>query len=133
MAGAAGPGLAPGVLLPDTRPVEPADGNPRPLHEFTHHPGHTLLVLGGPHGDSGQVGELVADLARLRGPVVSAVLGFSTHPSDGSVGRIDEALAAQLGVTDVTVLAVRPDRYVGFRDNAGQRRAVEAYLEALVA
>jgi hypothetical protein len=33
----------------------------------------------------------------------------------------------------VTVLAVRPDRYVGFRDDAGDPRAVAAYLEALVA
>jgi hypothetical protein len=33
----------------------------------------------------------------------------------------------------VTVLAVRPDRYIGFRDDAGDPRAVEAYLEALVA
>jgi hypothetical protein len=33
----------------------------------------------------------------------------------------------------VTVLGVRPDRYFGLRDDAGDPRAVEAYLEALVA
>jgi len=33
----------------------------------------------------------------------------------------------------VTVLAVRPDRYVGLRDDGGDPRAVEAYLNALVA
>jgi hypothetical protein len=28
-------------------------------------------------------------------------------------------VAAQLGVVGVTVLAGRPDRYIGFRDDAG--------------
>jgi FAD binding domain len=54
VAGDDGAGLAPGLLLPDTRPVEPADGEPRPLHELTHRRGHTLLVLGGPQADPGR-------------------------------------------------------------------------------
>jgi hypothetical protein len=32
----------------------------------------------------------------------------------------------------VTVLAVRPDRYIGLRDDSGDPRAVGAYLDALV-
>ncbi len=128
-----GPGLAPGQLLPDTPNVKPADRNPCRLHELTHNPGHTLLVLGGPQADPRRVGGLVVDLGRLRGPVVSAVVGFSTHPHGGSVGRMDESVAAQLGVDDVTVLVVRPDRYIGFRDNTGDPGTVEAYLRALVA
>jgi hypothetical protein len=42
----------PGRLLPDTAHVEPVDGDPRPLHQLAHRTGHTLLVLGGPHGGS---------------------------------------------------------------------------------
>ena len=38
-----------------------------------------------------------------------------------------------LGVVGVTVLAVRPDRYIGLRDDSGDPEAVDAYLEALVA
>jgi 2-polyprenyl-6-methoxyphenol hydroxylase-like FAD-dependent oxidoreductase len=133
VAGDDGPGLAPGVLLPDTGPVEPTDGDPRPLHALTHHPGHTLLVLGGPEADPRQVRDLVAELTPRVGPVVSSVVGLSTSPSDGSVGRIDTSVAAQLGVAGVTILAVRPDRYVGFRDNGGNPDAVVTYLEALVA
>jgi hypothetical protein len=48
------------------------------------------------------------------------------------VGRIDESVAAQLGVVGVTVLRVRPDRYIGLRDDGGDPRAVRAYLDALV-
>jgi 2-polyprenyl-6-methoxyphenol hydroxylase-like FAD-dependent oxidoreductase len=124
--------LAPGLLLPDTRPVEPVDGDPRPLHELTHHHRHTLLVLGGPQADPVRVGDLVTRLERLRGTVVDAVIGLGTRPGGPSVGRIDESVAAQLGVVGVTVLGVRPDRYIGFRDDSGDPRAVDAYLDALV-
>jgi 2-polyprenyl-6-methoxyphenol hydroxylase-like FAD-dependent oxidoreductase len=97
--------LAPGVLLPDT---------PQRLHELTHVPGHTLLVLGGPQADAARVSALVSEL-------------------DAVVGTTDEALAAQLGVVDVTILAVRPDRYVGLRDDRGDPRVVARYLDGLVA
>jgi 2-polyprenyl-6-methoxyphenol hydroxylase-like FAD-dependent oxidoreductase len=95
--------LAPGVLLPDT---------PQRLHELTHRPGHTLLVLGGPQADPARVNALVTEL-------------------DAAVGTMDEAVAAQLGVVDVTILAVRPDRYVGLRDDSGDPRVVAEYLERL--
>jgi 2-polyprenyl-6-methoxyphenol hydroxylase-like FAD-dependent oxidoreductase len=127
-----GPGLAPGRLLPDTGDVEPADGDPRPLHELTHHPGHTLIVLGGPQADPGRIDDLVAELEGRCGRAVDAVVGLSTRPGSPQVGRIDESTAAQLGVVGVTVLWVRPDRYIGLRDDSGDPRAVGAYLDALL-
>jgi 2-polyprenyl-6-methoxyphenol hydroxylase-like FAD-dependent oxidoreductase len=133
VAGDDGSGLAPGLLLPDTRPVDPADGEPRPLHELTHRRGHTLLVLGGPQADPGRVAELVTELEGRSGAAVDAVVGLSTRPSRPPVGRIDESVAAQLGVVGVTVLGVRPDRYIGLRDDSGDPRAVEEYFDALVA
>jgi 2-polyprenyl-6-methoxyphenol hydroxylase-like FAD-dependent oxidoreductase len=123
---------APGRLLPDTQPVEPADGDPRPLHELTHRRGHTLLVLGGPQADPGRVGDLVRELAARSGTAVDAVVGFCTRPGGPRLGRIDESVAAQLGVVGVTVLGVRPDRYIGLRDDSGDPSAVETYLNALV-
>jgi hypothetical protein len=95
--------LAPGVLLPDT---------PQRLHELTHRPGHTLLVLGGPQADPARMNALVTEL-------------------DAAVGTMDEAVAAQLGVVDVTILAVRPDRYVGLRDDSGDPRVVAEHLDRL--
>jgi hypothetical protein len=132
VAGDDGSGLAPGLLLPDTRQVEPADGDPRPLHELTHRRGYTLLVLGGPKADPGRVAELVAKLEGRSGAAVDAVVGLCTRPGGPQVGRIDETVAAQLGVVGVTLLAVRPDRYIGFRNDNGDPRAVEAYFDALL-
>ncbi len=133
VAGDDGSGPPPGALLPDTRPVQPVEGAPRPLHEFTHRPGQTLIVLGGPAADPRRVAELVAELEQRSGAAVDAVLGFCTRREGLPVGHIDESTAAQLGVTDVTVLGVRPDRYIGLRDDTGDPEAAEAYLTALVA
>jgi hypothetical protein len=42
-------------------------------------------------------------------------------------------VAEQVGVDGVTVLAIRPDRYVGLRAHSADARAVRAYVEALTA
>jgi 2-polyprenyl-6-methoxyphenol hydroxylase-like FAD-dependent oxidoreductase len=132
VAGDGGSDLRPGLRLPDTGDVEPVDGDPRPLHELTHRRGHTLLVLGGREADPGRVGNLVTELEGRSGAAVDAVVGLCAHPGGPQVGRIDESVAAQLGVVGVTVLGVRPDRYIGLRDDSGDPREVAAYLNALV-
>lgn len=132
VAGDNGTAPAPGVLLPDTRNVEPVDGKPQRLHELTHRRGHTLIVLGGPQADPGRVRDLVTELESRSSAAVDAVVGLSTRPAGPPVGRIDESLAAQLGILGVTVLGVRPDRYIGLRDDSGDPQAVDAYLNALV-
>src|SRR5207248_10180277 len=111
--------VGPGRLLPDTPNVEPADGEPSALHELTHRRGHTLIVLGGPNADPARVNELVATLHSRAGAAVDGVVGLCTHPDGTPLGAIDGSVAARLGVDDVTILAVRPDRYVGLRDDSG--------------
>lgn len=125
--------LAPGVLLPDTLHVNPADGEPQRLHELAHHRGHTLLVLGGPQGDPARVAELVTELEQRPRAALDGVVGLCTRPGGPSVGTMDDAVAAQLGVVDVTILGVRPDRYVGLRHEGGDPRVVAKHLDALVA
>jgi len=132
VAGDEGFGAAPGRLLPDTGDVEPVDGEPRPLHQLTHRPGHTMIVLGGPRGDPRRVAELTSELERRSGAAVDAVLGLCMRPADQPVGRIDESVAAQLGVVNITVLGVRPDRYIGLRDDRGDPQVVETYLKDLL-
>ena len=44
-----------------------------------------------------------------------------------------ESIAEQLGVRGLTVLAVRPDRYVGLRHDGADPGAVGRYLEAVSA
>jgi 2-polyprenyl-6-methoxyphenol hydroxylase-like FAD-dependent oxidoreductase len=132
VAGDDGSEVAPGLRLPDTGPVVTVDGDPRPLHELTHRRGLTLIVLGGSQADPDRVGNVVTELEGLSCAAVDAVVGLSTRPGGPQVGKIDDSVAAQLGVVGVTVLAVRPDRYIGLRDDRGDPRAVAAYLDALV-
>ena len=121
--GDAGAGLVPGDRLPSA------------LHELAHRPGHTLLVIGGPEAAPGQVAELAAALedAHSSSPVVDAVIGLSAETEISPIGEIGEFASERLGIEGVTVLAVRPDHYVGFRHDGRDPGAVQAYLDALTA
>jgi 2-polyprenyl-6-methoxyphenol hydroxylase-like FAD-dependent oxidoreductase len=124
---------APGTLLPDTAPVYQRAAGSAPLHQFAHRPGHTVFVIGGPAAHPGAVGDLVGELeATHRGSTaLEAVLGFSTRHNESAVGWIDEEVAELLGINGLTVLAIRPDRYVGLRDDAAAPEPVAHYLESL--
>jgi len=112
--GAPHDGLAPGELFPET---------PARLHRLAHRAGHTVLVLGGPSADPAGIDRLGAELAADfdGSPVVEAVVGR----------RLDAAVAEQLAIDGVTVLAVRPDRFVGLRHDGGDPRAVRDYVAKL--
>jgi hypothetical protein len=43
---------------------------------------------------------------------------------------MERSVADQLGIEAVTVLAVRPDRYIGFRHDGTNLRALERYFGA---
>jgi hypothetical protein len=133
--GEAGGPLAAGVRLPLTDPVRSPEGERSALHELTHRSGHTLLVLGGHDGTAAQVTELAASLeaAHADSPLVSATAALATRDGDPGIGRMDESVAEQLGVREVTILAVRPDRYVGLRHDGPGPGAVGRYLEAVSA
>jgi 2-polyprenyl-6-methoxyphenol hydroxylase-like FAD-dependent oxidoreductase len=122
-------GTGAGERLPDLRAAQMPGAEPGALHELTYRDEHTLLVLGGPRARSADVGRLAG--ARRPGPVFGAVLGLTVEPDGPSVGRIDAVIAERLGIDDVTVLAVRPDRVVGFRHDGRDPAALRPYLEAL--
>ncbi len=125
-------GLA-GRLLPDTPPVDYPGKGSAPLHRYAHRVGHTVLVLGGPAADPAPVAELVARLeaAHADSPVVDAIFGFSTRPAADEVGRIDEEVGELLVLDEVTVLVIRPDRYVGLRHDGADPEPVARYFDAL--
>ena len=126
-------GVAPGSLLPDTSAVDhPAVGS-APLHQLAHRPGHTVFVIGGPAAHARAVADLVEELdATHRGSTaVEAVLGFSTRRNESAIGWIEEEVAELLGINGVTVLAIRPDRYVGLRDDHAEPEALARYVESL--
>jgi 2-polyprenyl-6-methoxyphenol hydroxylase-like FAD-dependent oxidoreductase len=125
--------LAPGELLPNTIAVVSAEGAPCALHELTHRTGHTVLVIGGHGAAPERVKALVAaqeELAKVS-PVIDAVFGFWATARQDGIGEIDTAVAKQLGLHGVTVLAVRPDRYIGCRDDGPGAPAMARYVARL--
>jgi 2-polyprenyl-6-methoxyphenol hydroxylase-like FAD-dependent oxidoreductase len=133
VAGDAGHFPAPGDRFPDGVPAHPAGGEPCTLCVLTHHPGHTLLVLGCAKTPTGAVGDVVAALEAEfeSSPLVDAVAGFCAQGEAAPLGSINEDVAARLGLDGISVLAIRPDRYVGLRSNGGDIAVVTAYFEAL--
>jgi hypothetical protein len=45
-------------------------------------------------------------------------------------GRIDAVVSSQLGVDAITIRAVRPDRFVGFRNDEADIAALQGYFDA---
>jgi 2-polyprenyl-6-methoxyphenol hydroxylase-like FAD-dependent oxidoreductase len=133
VSGESSAGVGSGRLLPDTAPVDHHTTGSAPLHQLAHRPGHTLIVVGGRTADPVTIPELVEALeVKYRGSaVVEAVFGFSTRPGGSTVGRIDQGATERLGIDGVTVLAIRPDRYVGLRHDGTEPEAVERYVESL--
>ncbi len=121
--------LGPGDLLPTTAAVQPLGGEPCALHELAHRPGHTVFVLGGDGADSEDILKLTDELRALSlDRPVDAVIGLCTRPEGLPVGRMDRSVADQLGVDGVTILAVRPDRFVGLRHDGSDPGVVADYL-----
>ena len=130
--------LGPGVRVPDMLVARSPAGAACAVHELVHQPGHTLLVVGGERTSSGDVLELVTALrlAHRDSPLVDSVVALSADtgaPSSDAIWAIDASAAAAMGVEGLVVLAVRPDRYVGFRHDGGDPDAVAGYLDRLVA
>jgi hypothetical protein len=110
-------GPAAGRLLPLTARVRAADGREGALHDFTYRLGHTVLVLGGP-GRAAAVAAMLDQVATVTdNPFVEAAYGFVVGDAGDrpGVGTMPAEAAGQLGVEDLTVLVIRPDRYIGMR------------------
>jgi hypothetical protein len=134
VAGDANRALGPGQRLPDTIPVRAPDvGNAR-LHELTRRAGHTLVLLGGPQTDGAALLALFDDLqARTGSPLFEAAvaLGAGAGLPDG-IGHLEPETADLLGVEGTTLLAVRPDGYIGLRADHDHLAALERYRTLVV-
>ena len=134
--GEADAGVAAGRRLPDGVAVRPpAAGEPTQLHSIAHTPGHTLVVIGGPRADAGAVAALVdeAETAHAGSPLVDAIVGLAVEPAGEPLGTIERSEAERLGIDSVTLVAIRPDRYLGLRHDGADTAVFTRYLETLVA
>jgi hypothetical protein len=103
------------------------------MHELTHRTGHTVFVIGGIGASPERVEALLAAHEELAqgSPVLDAVFAFWTAARRDGIGEIETAVAKRFGLSGVTVLAVRPDRYIGFRDDGTGAPAMARYVEGL--
>jgi 2-polyprenyl-6-methoxyphenol hydroxylase-like FAD-dependent oxidoreductase len=128
--------LAPGERLPDTVQVQRSDGQTCRLHELTHRAGHTLILLGGPTAHSPTLVELHIALQEIttESPLFEAAVALSTRPElPDQIGLLEPVGAADLGVQGITLLAVRPDGYVGLRSDKDHLSALERYRKLVCA
>jgi 2-polyprenyl-6-methoxyphenol hydroxylase-like FAD-dependent oxidoreductase len=106
--GDAGRGLAPGQRLPA-------------LRELTHRTGHTVLLV-----SRATVGADLLDAAR------AATARDALFEATIAVPHLAATIADQLGVEATTLLAVRPDGYVGLRADHDQVGALLRYRRLVV-
>ena len=122
--------LAAGYRLPDTILVHHSNEPLPRLHRFAQRAGHTLMLLAGPSADASAFAGLHAALQTFitGSPLFEAVFAFSTQPDfPAQTGYLEPTVADRLGIEEITVLALRPDGYIGLRPEHGHLNALERY------
>jgi 2-polyprenyl-6-methoxyphenol hydroxylase-like FAD-dependent oxidoreductase len=137
--------IAAGHQLPDTILIQTSGKQPCRLVELTRRPGHTLLLLAGPDANGTELAELDAALQHLTADpcLFEAAFTFATQSdatqSDATqsdlparIGQLGHIEAALLDVQAITLLAVRPDGYIGLRSEHDHLRGIERYQSLIL-
>jgi 2-polyprenyl-6-methoxyphenol hydroxylase-like FAD-dependent oxidoreductase len=128
-------GIAAGYQLPDTILIQPSGKPQCRLVELTQRPGHTLLLLAGPAANAAELVELDAALQQLTDDpcLFEAAFTFATESDlPAHVGQIGHIEAALLDVNAITLLAVRPDGYIGLRSDKDHLNALDHYQSLIL-
>jgi 2-polyprenyl-6-methoxyphenol hydroxylase-like FAD-dependent oxidoreductase len=132
--GEANGGFAAGYRLPDNIPVRTPEGAPGNLHALGHRAGNTLILLGGPAANPSAwfalhaaLQEYVKDSSLFE---TAVALTASANGFD-QIGHLEPAEASRLGIEGSTLLAVRPDGYVGLRSDQDHLAALQSYAASL--
>jgi len=130
--GDANTNLAPGYRLPDTIPVrwQAQRADTQRLHQLAHRAGHTLMLLAGPNAHGPALINLHTALQQLTtdSPLFETAIALSTRADlPVQVGHLEPAAVNLLGVEEITLLAVRPDGYIGLRADLDHLTALERY------
>jgi len=134
--GDASSSLPAGYRLPDTILVHRSDQPLPRLHRFAQRAGHTLMLLAGPSASLSAFAALQAALqACITGsPLFEAVFAFSTNPElPVQTGYLETSVADRLGLHEITLLALRPDGYIGLRSEYDHLDSLERYRALLLA
>lgn len=126
--------LGPGHRIPDTLAVRHANGAACLLHELAHRCGHTALLLGGTASKAEQLTQLESAIQSGSDALVETTFTLMAatdepHPHC----RLSSAAAEQLGLSEITLLIIRPDGHVGLRADDDHLNAFVAYQTLLTA
>jgi 2-polyprenyl-6-methoxyphenol hydroxylase-like FAD-dependent oxidoreductase len=127
-------GIAAGYTIPDTIVVQRSGERPCRMVELTQRAGHTLLLLAGPDANGPELIELAAALQEFTADSLLFETAFTLATrSDlpASIGHLGPIEAGLLEVNSITLLAVRPDGYIGLRSDRNHLRALKCY-ESLI-
>src|SRR5690348_4800458 len=89
-----------------------------------------MMLVAGPNAHGAAVVDLYAKLQELANDslLFEGVTALGTGSGlPGEIGHLEPTAADLLGVEGITVLAVRPDGYVGLRSDRDHLSAVERY------
>ena len=128
-------GIAAGDQLPDTILVQTSGERRCRLVELTQRPSHTLLLLAGPSANAPELLELDIALQQLvaASRLFEAAFTLATESDlPASIGQIGHIEAALLDVKAITLLAVRPDGYIGLRSDKNHLNALEHYQSLIL-
>jgi 2-polyprenyl-6-methoxyphenol hydroxylase-like FAD-dependent oxidoreductase len=128
--GDANSAFAAGHRLPDNIPVRMPQPGPSNLHALGQRAGSTLILVGGPNATPSALSALHAALqehVKQSNLFEAAVALSSGAGASDSIGHLDPTAASQLGMEGSTLLAVRPDGYVGLRADRDHLAALERY------
>ncbi|MGY6277391.1 FAD-dependent monooxygenase [Methylomonas sp. MgM2] len=126
--------LAPGQRVPDTIMVYLANGKTCMLHELCFRANHTALIIGGLSVCCNRLAQLDSSLriGRAASIIEASVLLTARSDDRNQCAWIAPAASGRLGVSEVTLLVVRPDGHVGLRADSNHLEALAAYEALLV-
>ncbi len=122
--------LAAGRRLPDTIPVRLAGMQAHKLHGLGHRAGHTLLLLAGPGAHIPTLLNIHGTLQKLTADslLFEAALALGSDKDlPAQIGKFEQCATDLIGVDGITLLAVRPDGYIGLRADRDHLNALERY------
>jgi 2-polyprenyl-6-methoxyphenol hydroxylase-like FAD-dependent oxidoreductase len=128
--GDANSNLAAGRRLPDTIIVERPGMRPNKLHALAHRAGHTLLLLSSSTAHAPTVMDLHVTLQKFAADsiLIDEAVALSSHTDiSASIGHLDPAATNLLGIAGTTLLALRPDGYIGLRADKDHLSAIKRY------
>lgn len=121
--------LAPGHRLPNCIEIQHPDGKTGQLHQLAHRPGHTALLVSANAAAASELEQLEKQIqTRAANPITEAkttlTTGSNHHPTRARLSEID---AKTLGVTNITLLLIRPDGHLGLRADQNHAQALINY------